>query len=454
MTAWMHCLGETPESRVRSGELSSALSAAGIDLRTADAARPGVAGILLLGRPADGQLDELLKHSRGGRERILVVVIEEAPERDRGWHLLAAGASDVLVWDCLENTSRDVAERIARWHETDRLVESPAVRNNLIGTSQAWVSLLREVVEVACYTDATILITGESGTGKELIARLVHTLDPRPDKRDLVVLDCTTVVPELAGSEFFGHERGSYTGATGPREGAFAMADGGTLFLDEIGELPLPLQAQLLRAIQERTYKRVGGNTWHSTRFRLVSATNRTLPDEVAQGRFRRDLYHRLATWICRVPSLRERSDDILPLAEHFLAGFRPDRPCRFDGAVRDFLLNRDYPGNVRDLKQVVQRLCARHVGAGPITVGNVPADDIPTLPVARDWRSGAFEQGVRKALATGATLRDIGRGAEDLAVDIVIGEEAGSLQRAALRLGVTDRALQIRRADQRRKLP
>lgn len=454
MTAWMQCLGDEPQSRVRSGEFSSALSAAGIELRTPEAQRPGLCGIVVVGASWDGRLGDLLKRSRGGLERILVVVSGDEVGRERWWQLLAAGASDVVGWDCVESTSRAVADRLTRWHETDRLVESPAVRNNLVGTSQVWVSLLREIVEVACYTDATILITGESGTGKELIARLIHTLDRRPDKRDLVVLDCTTVVPELAGSEFFGHERGSYTGATGPREGAFALADGGTLFLDEVGELPLPLQAQLLRAVQERTYKRVGGNTWQTTRFRLVSATNRQLAGEIEQGRFRRDLYHRLATWICRVPSLRERSADILPLAEHFLASFLPGKTCSFDAAVRDYLIHRDYPGNVRDLRQLVQRMCARHVGDGPITAGNVPADDRPALPVEWDWRTGAFEQGVRRALTAGAGLRDIARGAEDLAVDIVVGEEGGNLQRAATRLGVTDRTLQLRRAEQRRKEP
>src|SRR6185295_226461 len=150
--------------------------------------------------------------------------------------------------------------------------------------------------------------------GKELLARVIHALDPRPDKGELVVLDCTTIVPELSGSEFFGHERGAYTGAVGPRDGAFALAHGGTLFLDEIGELPLALQAQLLRVVQEGTYKRVGGNAWHKASFRLVCATNRDLKEEVARGRFRGDLYHRLATNASRLPPLRDRVEDILVL--------------------------------------------------------------------------------------------------------------------------------------------
>jgi transcriptional regulator with GAF, ATPase, and Fis domain len=137
-----------------------------------------------------------------------------------------------------------------------------------------------------------VLITGESGTGKELIARLIHALDSRVDKGDFVILDCTTVVPTLSGSEFFGHEKGAFTGAIAQRDGAFAMADGGTLFLDEIGELPLVLQAELLRVIEEGMYKRVGSNTWRKTSFRLLCATNRDLLQEESRGNFRKDLYY------------------------------------------------------------------------------------------------------------------------------------------------------------------
>src|SRR5678816_4688946 len=143
------------------------------------------------------------------------------------------------------------------------------------------------------------LIAGESGTGKELVARLIHALDRREPKGPFVVLDCTTVSPELAGSEFFGHERGAFTTAVTAREGAFAMADGGTLFLDEVGELPLALQAELLRVIQERVYKRVGSNTWKQADFRLVCATNRDLAAEEAKGNFRLDLFHRIASSRC-----------------------------------------------------------------------------------------------------------------------------------------------------------
>jgi DNA-binding NtrC family response regulator len=260
----------------------------------------------------------------------------------------------------------------------------PAVADGILGRSPAFVSLLRGLVEVAAFTTASILLLGESGTGKEQLGRLVHALDPRAGKRELVTLDCTTVAPELAPSEFFGHERGAFTGAVAARDGAFHRADGGTLFLDEVGELPLPLQAQLLRIVQEGTYKRVGGNDWLATRFRLVAATNRSLADEVERERFRLDFFHRLTTWTFRGPPLRERPEDIVPLARHFARqsagpGGAPD----IDERVQQFLIRRAYPGNVRELKQLIGRICSRHVAPGPITIGDVPPEDLAGLELA-----------------------------------------------------------------------
>ncbi len=196
-----------------------------------------------------------------------------------------------------------IAARLKRWLTIDELIASPEIRDTLVGEGCAWVSMLRDVVEFARFTDASLLITGESGTGKELVARLIHALDPLRRKR-LVLLDCSTVVPELSGSEFFGHERGAFTTAVAEREGAFALADGGTLFLDEVGELPLRLQAELLRVVQERTYKRIGSNTWKETNFRLICATNRDLREEKARGAFRADFYHRLAAGILELRAL------------------------------------------------------------------------------------------------------------------------------------------------------
>jgi transcriptional regulator with GAF, ATPase, and Fis domain len=312
--------------------------------------------------------------------------------------------------------------------------------------------VLRQTIEVASFTDASILVSGESGTGKELVARLIHTLDVRRKKHDLIILDCTTIVPELSGSEFFGHERGAFTGAVATRDGAFALADGGTLFLDEVGDLPLALQAELLRVVQERTYKRVGSNTWQKTDFRLVCATNRDLQHETSQGRFRGDFYYRIASWTCKLPSLRERPEDILPLAYHFLQQLRSDTELpEMDQAVRDYLVQRSYPGNVRDLKQVVSRMSYRHVGPGPITAGDIPEEERPRAePGAREWRDGHFELAIRRAVTIGVGLKEISQSAADVAIQIAVRDANGNLPRAARQLGVTDRALQMRRAARR----
>jgi transcriptional regulator with GAF, ATPase, and Fis domain len=365
----------------------------------------------------------------------------------------ASGAADALSLplDEARATARVLA-RISRWSRIEEVLSSSLVTENLVGRSPAFLSVLRQLIELSCYTCAPVLLLGESGTGKELAARLVHALDPRPHKRDLVVVDCTTIVPELSGSELFGHERGAFTGAAGARDGAFALADGGTLFLDEVGELPPPLQAQLLRVVQEKTFKRVGGNAWHKTDFRLVCATNRDLLGEVARGQFRRDLYYRIAGTVCRMPSLAERNGDVLLLARHFWKGMCPDGSVpSFDDDVRAHLLARAYPGNVRDLRQFVVRMFYRHAGEGPVTVGDVPEDERPEGPATREeWQNGELDDIVRRALALGVGLKEIGRIAEEVAIKIAVREEEGNLQRAATRLGVTDRALQMRRAQRK----
>ncbi|HLL81067.1 MAG TPA: sigma 54-interacting transcriptional regulator, partial [Longimicrobium sp.] len=444
---WYHAYDGGPTA---SDPLPAELAAAGLTPSPRDRDEPEGPGIVAFREVSDGLCECIHEASRGGGERVLAVAASPAALADgAGWRLLRAGASDVLARG-RASLAAEVAARFQRWSAVDRLVASPLVQNNLIGRSPVWRSVLRQVVEVATFTDAPVLVTGESGTGKELIANLVHSLDTRARKRDLVVLDCTTVVPELSGSEFFGHERGAFTGAVGVRDGAFALADGGTLFLDEIGELPLVLQAQLLRAVQERTYKRVGGNNWQQSSFRLVCATNRDLQEEVARGRFRSDFYYRIASVTCRVPPLRDRPDDVVPLFLHFLAQLLPGKPVpELDGTVRDFLLRRAYPGNVRDLRQLAARIAYRHVGEGAITLGDLPQDERPLdgLESAGGWPDNALECSLRRALAHGLGLKEIGRLASETAIRIAVGDEAGNLQRAAQRLGVTDRALQMRKA-------
>jgi transcriptional regulator with GAF, ATPase, and Fis domain len=373
------------------------------------------------------------------------VIVLQAGEADP-WQLFQAGAIDVLPWHGGTGEAEALVARCERVVQVAQLADGEVARRLLVGASPCWRALVRSVVEAAVFSQSEILVTGETGTGKDMVARAIHALAGLPD--EMTVVDCTTLTPELAGSELFGHERGAFTGATGPRDGAFAQADGGLLFLDEVGELPLALQAQLLRAIQEHTYKRVGGNTWQRSRFRLVCATNRDLEAEVAAGRFRADLYYRLAAWQIRMPALRERIEDIPALAHHFLLQCGASgASAEMDAALLGCLARRPFPGNVRELRQVVTRAWYRHAGPGPVGLGALAPEDRPcAASAAMPWPDPEFECAIRRAIASGATLGALTQAAGDLAIRLVLEQENHNNQRAAARLGVTDRALQIRR--------
>jgi transcriptional regulator with GAF, ATPase, and Fis domain len=454
MNLWYQFLSEDNNNTLLRTMLEE-LRHAGVEAKPCRGEAPSVPGIVFLKEAGERACEFIHRSSAAGRTRVLVVALEEAAFTNGAvWRLLRAGAADVLLWKEARDLARELAARFERWQQVDELVHSPVVQENLIGQSPAWLSLLRQIVEIARFTTAAVLLMGASGTGKELAARLIHTLDPRPRKGELVVLDCTTVVPDLSGSEFFGHERGSFTGAVASRKGAFSLADGGTLFLDEVGELPMRLQAELLRVVQEQTFKRVGSNTWQKTEFRLVCATNRELLAERINGNFRSDLYYRIANWSCCLPRLSERREDILPLARHFIRQLSPHGdPPEMNQPVQEYLMTRDYPGNIRELKQCISRIVYRHTGRGPITAGDIPEDERPVgKRLVTGWRDAEFENAIRRAVLMRANLRQIGQAAEDSAVREALAEAGGNLKLAAQRLGVTDRALQMRRAGWRRE--
>jgi transcriptional regulator with GAF, ATPase, and Fis domain len=430
------------------GEITAALATAGVAPASDDRRRFGAVFFAAV-RPHVLQVIGQL--SSGPVERLVAIANAEIDDGD-AWRLIAAGAADVFAWRHSDTAAQELAARFDRWDGIESLLESEAVAGALVGRSAAWRDGLRQVVEMSRYSDSNVLLTGESGTGKELVAHLIHHLDARPNKGPFVTLDCTTIVPALAGSEFFGHERGAFTGAVSARDGAFALADGGTLFLDEVGELPPPLQAELLRIVQEGTYKRVGGNSWRDTRFRLISATHRDLASDAASDRFRHDFLYRIAPWRCRLPPLRERHEDVLILARHFLDRATGAAPP-LDPIVERWLLARDYPGNVRELKHLAEQIARRHVGPGPITLGDLPDDErLPTARCSR-WQEGDFAACIRRALGRGAGLKEIGDAAADVAVDLALQESGGSVRAASDRLGVTPRALQLRAARRRMTL-
>ena len=215
------------------------------------------------------------------------------------------------------------------------------------------------VIERVAQADASVLITGETGTGKEIIGRIIHKLSARA-AREFVAMDCNAVAPSLLESELFGHERGAFTGAERCRAGVFELADGATLFLDEIGNLPLEAQAKLLRVVQEREFRRLGGRQLVRSDFRLISATNADLAAAVRAGMFREDLFHRLNVVHIHLPPLRERRDDIPLLASYFVdqKRLRLKRPAvnRLSHDAVDLLLSYDWPGNVRELENVIEK--------------------------------------------------------------------------------------------------
>ena len=284
--------------------------------------------------------------------------------------------------------SRDITEKKDLSEENlqlKKILARPFERGVFIAESPAIKSTLA-MVEAVAPLDSTVLLTGESGTGKELFVARLHSLSPRRGG-PLVNVNCAALPEHLVESELFGHVKGAFTGAVGAHPGRFLQAQGGTLFLDEIGDLPLAAQAKLLRVLQERSVQAVGGKGETPIDTRIVAATNRDLEEDVRRGRFRADLYFRLNVIPIPIPPLRRRSEDILPLAEHFLAHFarRMGKPTpHLSAEARSCLLAYDFPGNVRQLKHAMERAVA--LGDGPaVELADLPAEfggAVPFPPV------------------------------------------------------------------------
>ena len=310
---------------------------------------------------------------------------------------------------------RDIDERLAAedrirtlMGETDYLraeIDNLQGFDEIVGESPALRAVLADVDKVAG-SSTTVLITGETGTGKELIARAIHRRSPRA-ARPLIKVNCAAIPANLQESEFFGHEKGAFTGATQRREGRFRLADGGTIFLDEVGELPLDLQAKLLRVLQEGEYEPVGGAMTVKVDVRVVAATNRELERMVAEGTFRRDLLYRLNVFPLPVPPLRERGDDVVLLAAAFvesigrregrsLAPLTPD--CRYR------LTRYPWPGNVRELQNVIERAVITSPDGRRLNLDRALPDDASAPPTAP-----APAEGTARVL-TDAELRDLER--------------------------------------------
>ncbi len=303
---------------------------------------------------------------------------------------------------------------------------------NLIGTSEAMMEVYSRILKVA-ECDTNVVLYGESGTGKELVARAIHYASPRKD-RPLVTLDCTAIPEGLMESEMFGHVKGAFTTALVDREGIFQLADKGTLLLDEVGELSLPLQAKLLRVLQSREFRKVGGNRPVTVDVRIIAATNKDLRKEVEEGRFRRDLYYRLDVIPITLPPLGERKEDIPLFVDHFIAKFNQTSKKQIRGVssrTMGLLLTYSWPGNVRELENWIER-------AGVMADG--PVIDVDELRVVLRSNGAGLRPGAdpREGAVPALTLREL----EWRHITQALKVTQGNKTRAAELLGISLRGL------------
>ena len=317
--------------------------------------------------PGEDGLD-VLAEIRERHPGTQVVMISGHGTIDTAVEATRRGAFDFLQkpldTDRLLLTLRNVLDRRGLEASVEALRSEVESHHEIIGRSLGIRSVLERIERVAP-TDARVLITGENGTGKELVARALHRRSRRSD-RPFVEVNCAAIPSELIESELFGHMKGSFTGAVQDRPGTFEQADGGTLFLDEIGDMSLAAQAKVLRALEEGKVMRVGGQRVHDVDVRVIAATNKDLPREIEEGRFREDLFYRLNVVPVHVPPLRERRDDIPLLVRHFTGQManRERIPTRtFTEDAVNLLVRRDWPGNVRELRNTVERLLILSAG-------------------------------------------------------------------------------------------
>jgi PAS domain S-box-containing protein len=339
------------------------------------------------------------------------------------------------------NRATEASERAARLESRVQslVAELNAVAGYrwVVGQSEPWAKVLKQATQVAG-TDTTVLLLGESGTGKEVVARFIHRASARSGG-PFVALNCAALPESLLESELFGYERGAFTGATQAKPGQLEQAAGGVLFLDEVGEMSLPVQAKFLRLLQEREFQRLGGTRTLKANVRVVAATNRNLRAAIDRGIFREDLYYRLNVFEIRLPPLRERPDDILPLSEAFLKEFaksigRP--PAGISREARDGLLAYGWPGNVRELRNMLERAAILCEG-GLITAEHLTFMAGPP-PAPRD-SAGAMPVSIRPADTT--DLRSL----ERATIERALQDARHNKSQAAKKLGLTRKQLYVR---------
>ena len=395
------------------------------DVVVTDLKMPGLTGL------------ELMDKIRERDPECVVIVMTAFGAVDSAVQAMRQGAADYLTKPVnLEELSIVLKRELERKRlraEAGQLRERLSERHRIdkiIGASPAMQQVFDAVLQVAP-SRASVLIAGESGTGKELIAAAIHEHSPRA-KKPFIKLHCAALAESLLESELFGHERGSFTGAVGRREGRFEQADGGTLFLDEIGEISPAIQVKLLRFLQEHEFERVGGNQTIKVDVRVITATNRNLLQRVKDGQFREDLYYRLNVVNIEMPPLRARPSDIPLLASHFLAKFARENEKQRDGFTDEALAqlaNYEWPGNVRELENAIERAVV--VSKKP----RIGVEDFATAIASAQKRPDGMPA------VPGAKMDDL----ERYAILKTLEHTGGSTSRAAEILGISPRTIQYR---------
>ncbi len=311
----------------------------------------------------------------------------------------------------------------------------------IIGTSPPMAEI-QEVIRKVSPTTTAVLITGETGTGKELIARAIHRNSARNDQ-PFIRINCAAIAENLVESELFGYEKGAFTGAVTTKPGRFELAHKGTLFLDEVGEIPREMQAKVLQAIQDQSFERVGGLKTLSVDVRLIAATNRDLQQRIKEGKFREDLFYRLNVFPIHIPPLRERTEDILPLTDHFIRKFNRKLGRTIEGidpAVRDDLIAYPWPGNIRELEHLIERMVL--MAEQPILTRELVPPDV--VKAVRELHPAAPGP-VPKELPGRDALKSHLEESEKQIIARCLEECGGNVTRAAERLGLSRKGLQLK---------
>jgi DNA-binding NtrC family response regulator len=415
-------------------------------------------------RLPDGDGLKFLEQVNTLPERPLVVMVTGYGSIESAVSCMRAGAFDYVLKPFSPSQIDVILKKAQTYRQlvkvNNLLSDDPEDEDALLVGRSAAMIRLRQLIDRVAPTDATVLVTGESGTGKEMISREFYRRSPRRGQ-PFIKVNCAAVSPTLIESEFFGHERGAFTGATERREGRFELANNGTLLLDEVSEIPATLQAKLLRVLQEREFERVGGARTIKVNVRIIATSNRDLMSNVTKGEFRQDLYYRLNVFPVHVPSLRERVDDIPLLADHFLVRFTRKHGVRVTGfseSARAALLSYRWPGNVRELQNTVERAVILSESGRPVTAaalglpGDLPPNEAgasvaweqetappePLAPVSEP--AAANGQAAAMTDGTGNVLRldEL----EKQAIRVALRQTAGNRTQAAAALGISIRTL------------